>query len=69
VPKGDWGHGSRPWHPERDRLFPVLEHTPDLTRGEVRFASEVMLLAISGLYVPEPILQRALSIAHVMAEG
>jgi hypothetical protein len=41
----------------------------DLKRGEIRFASEVMIAAVMGNAIPREILERALHIAAVMARG
>lgn len=69
MPKGDWGHGTRPWHPEEARLFPQLEATPDLSRGEQRFAAEVALEGMHGRIVPAFAHKRALIALQVMAFG
>jgi hypothetical protein len=69
VPKGNWGHqGCR--HPgERLRLFPRLEATPDVNRGEARFVGEVMLLVLNREPIPIDVLMKAQSIAGVLARG
>jgi hypothetical protein len=33
-------------------LFPSLENTPDLRRGEIRLAAEVATLVILGVFIP-----------------
>lgn len=69
MPKGDWGHGSRPWHPQSARLFPRLEQTPDISRGEQRLVAEVMIERFEGKLVPPDAIRKALIIAEVMARG
>ena len=70
-------HGCRrdPYLVERDlatwrqRQFPALDLIPDLSRGEVRFAVEALVATTHGEKLPESIMERALSIASVMARG
>jgi hypothetical protein len=54
----------------RDRqLFPSLELTPDLTRGEQRFAVEVAIAEMIGSEVPAFAHNRAFEALTVMARG
>lgn len=65
----NWGHtGVR--HPtDRHRLFPALEATPDLSRGDQRFAAEVALAELHGADVPSFAHDRAVGLLGVMARG
>lgn len=51
------------------QTFPTLERTPDLSRGEIRFAAEALLAVVRGGSLPPPAFSRALEIADVMAKG
>ena len=53
----------------KNQLFPELERTPDLTRGQARFAAEVAIAVMEGIDVPTFALQRAAETLHVMAKG
>lgn len=50
-------------------LFPTLETTPDLSRGEVRLAAEVTLTVLHGLSVPENARIKAFEVLNVLAKG
>jgi hypothetical protein len=54
-----------------DQLFPELEQTPDLTRGDARLAAEVLLAVLErrAQRIPETAVNRAFRIADVMANG
>ena len=51
---------------EQSHLFPELEKTPDLRRGETRLAAEVCMTVILGLKVSED-QQQAFEAARLMA--
>lgn len=67
--KGNWGHKSYGYHPQHRRVFPALEATPDITRGEQRLAAEVALAQQLGLEVPNRVFNRARLILEVLAAG
>jgi hypothetical protein len=50
-------------------LFPRLEATPDLNRGDIRLAAEVLLERLNDRPVPEFAMTRALRVAGTMARG
>jgi hypothetical protein len=50
-------------------LFPRLERTPDLNRGEMRLAAEVALAEMAADAVPAAALQRAVETLTVLAKG
>ena len=51
------------------RVYPQLEATPDLTRGEQRLAAEVALAELRGCHVSTCAHERAVDILQVMARG
>jgi hypothetical protein len=53
----------------KDQIFPDLERTPDLTRGQERLAAEVALAAMTGQSVPSIAWSRAVETLTVMARG
>jgi len=63
-----WGSGRSDLNRKR-QLFPSLEATPDLRRGEIRFANEALLAALEGKAIPAQFLLRAMIIARTLAEG
>jgi hypothetical protein len=80
MPKAGWRkHGRDPALLERDlqryrernpQRFPgFVRQPPELTRGEIRFATEVLLAVMTGAVLPTPILSRAIEIASEMANG
>lgn len=50
-------------------IFPQLELTPDLNRGEWRFAAEVAVDVMHGRDVPSFAQDRALTTLRVLAKG
>lgn len=50
-------------------LFPTLETTPDLPRGEIRLAAEVALAAFHGNIIPESARIKAFETLSVLAKG
>ena len=69
MPKGDFGHRGYAHWPEHRRVLLDLEATPDLSRGEIRLAAEALLATLDCRRPPEPVMDRALAIAQVMAHG
>lgn len=78
MPKGHHNHGHIPYAhlTEAQRLFPTLENTPDLRRGDTRLAAEVILAVVSRLKVPrdqaeafEAARLKAFEILHHLAKG
>lgn len=51
------------------QLFPALELTPDLSRGEQRLAAEVAVAELTGHDVPSFAHERAFEALVVMAKG
>ena len=67
-------HAGRaaPWinHGGRIRprqIFPALEQTPDLHRGELRLAAEVAVAELRGQLVPTWVHERAFDTLNVVA--
>jgi hypothetical protein len=50
-------------------LHPMLEATPDLSRGEQRLAAEIAIARLNGDKVPFDVALRARSILEIMANG
>lgn len=66
-PHAKWlHHGNRE---RRNQLFPQLEATPDLTRGEQRLAAEVAIELSEGRNVPLIARRRAFATLTVLADG
>ena len=51
------------------QLFPRLETTPDISRGDQRLAAEVALAEFSGEAIPGHAIHRAVRTLTVMAHG
>jgi hypothetical protein len=51
------------------QLFPQLECTPDLSRGETRLAAEVAIAELTCRDVPSFVHERAFETLTVMARG
>lgn len=71
MPRGHWGHGNIRAQQlrEHDWLFPQLEQTPDLTRGQMRLAAEVAIDEIDGRTVDREAHERAHETLRVLARG
>lgn len=50
-------------------LFPRLEQTPDVNRGQQRFAAEVALAELAGRAVPSFAHERAVEALTIIAKG
>ena len=55
------------WRIRPRQLFPRLEATPDINRGEERLVAEVMLAQILGEAPPNHIVLRAIDTLRAMA--
>lgn len=71
MPKGHPGQG---WGVRQEltrarQIFPALEATPDLRRGDQRFAAEVAVAELRGQLVPSFAHERAFETLLVMAKG
>lgn len=51
------------------QLFPRLETTPDINRGEQRLAAEVALAEFRGEAIPGTAIMRAMQTLGVLAQG
>lgn len=53
----------------KQQLFPRLEATPDINRGEQRLAAEVALAEFAGTAIPGKTIDRAMHTLTIMAHG